>query len=144
MLDLLAERHDVLAVDLPGFGETPMDLGFPAGPAGFAPGSPTSFKDLGIVDPHVVGNSMGGGIALELGRKGVASRVTAFSPIGFWRVPGRIWCQGSSPPSRVGTAPHPCCRGSPPSRREGSTRRDPDGSSVARVQRTSVLLHAQG
>ena len=94
VIDLLAEHHDVIAVDLPGFGETPLDTAVEAGPAGFALWVADLLKELGVSDPHVVGNSMGGGVALEMGRNGVASRVTAFSPIGFWRLPGRIWCQG--------------------------------------------------
>ena len=34
---------------------------------------------------------MGGGVALELGRRGVALSVTAFSPIGMYRAPGIAW-----------------------------------------------------
>ncbi|GAA4245471.1 alpha/beta fold hydrolase [Dactylosporangium darangshiense] len=44
---------------------------------------------------HVAGSSMGGGVALELGRRGAARSVTAFSPIGFWGPASRRWCQAS-------------------------------------------------
>ena len=44
---------------------------------------------------------MGGGVALEMGRNGVASRVTAFSPIGFWHTPGRVWTQSALTALRV-------------------------------------------
>jgi pimeloyl-ACP methyl ester carboxylesterase len=83
IIDALAENRDVIAVDLPGFGLSPD-----------RPGIPTVNEQalrlaelldvLGIDQPHVAGSSMGGGIALELGRMGMASTVTAFSPIGFW------------------------------------------------------------
>ena len=38
-------------------------------------------------DPHVVGNSLGGWLALELARRGRARTVTAVSPAGAWRNP---------------------------------------------------------
>lgn len=93
VLDRLAEQHDVIAVDLPGFGGTPIDPAVTPGPAGYAIWVADLCKELGVTDPHVVGNSMGGGVALEMGRNGIASRVTAFSPIGFWTTAGRVWCQ---------------------------------------------------
>jgi pimeloyl-ACP methyl ester carboxylesterase len=94
IIDQVAERHDVLAIDLPGFGRTPADDSVSPGSVGYARWLARLLADAGIEAPHVVGSSMGGGIALELGRIGVASRVTAFSPVGFWQNPGRRWCQG--------------------------------------------------
>lgn len=41
----------------------------------------------GLERPHVVGNSLGGWLALELARRGRAGSVTALSPIGAWSVP---------------------------------------------------------
>ena len=41
------------------------------------------FDELGIGRPHVAGNSMGGGIALELGRRGSVRSVTAIAPVGL-------------------------------------------------------------
>jgi pimeloyl-ACP methyl ester carboxylesterase len=41
-------------------------------------------SEQGIERPHVAGNSLGGGIALELGRTGRARSVTTLSPVGFW------------------------------------------------------------
>jgi pimeloyl-ACP methyl ester carboxylesterase len=38
----------------------------------------------GIHRPHVVGNSLGGWLALELARRGLVSSVTCFSPAGSW------------------------------------------------------------
>jgi pimeloyl-ACP methyl ester carboxylesterase len=90
----LARDHRVIAVDLPGFGRAPTDPDVEPGAIGYARWLRRVLADLGIENPHIVGSSMGGGVALELGRIGVASRVTAFSPIGFWRSPGISWCQG--------------------------------------------------
>ena len=93
IIDALAEHHEVIAIDLPGFGRSPLLEGVEPGPYGFADWLESWFQEQGIVKPHVVGNSMGGGIALELGRRGVAASVTAFSPIGFWHEPGLGWSQ---------------------------------------------------
>ncbi|MET8653902.1 alpha/beta fold hydrolase [Nocardia aurea] len=93
IIDALAAHFDVIAVDLPGFG-------------GSAPLEHTTVATLtdalaeflsaqGIERPHLAGNSMGGLICLELGARGLARSVTAYSPIGFWDRAGRIWCQRS-------------------------------------------------
>ncbi|MEV6217000.1 alpha/beta hydrolase [Nocardia sp. NPDC051833] len=95
VLDLLAERHEVIALDLPGFGDTPALPGVLPGPRGYADWLAQWLGDNDIRRPHVVGSSMGGGIALELGRSGVAAAVTAFSPVGFYGGPGLRWVQGS-------------------------------------------------
>jgi pimeloyl-ACP methyl ester carboxylesterase len=52
------------------------------------------FGEAEVERPHVVGNSLGGGVALELGRRGAVRSVTAFSPVGFWKEPGRVWSRG--------------------------------------------------
>lgn len=87
----LAERRDVIAVDLPGFGSSAVDG--PGGVYRYVDRVATFVDDLGLDKPEVAGNSMGGAIALELGRRGVVSKVTAVSPIGFWTKAERIWCQ---------------------------------------------------
>jgi pimeloyl-ACP methyl ester carboxylesterase len=94
VIDRLAEHHDVIALDLPGFGASPLRSGVEPGPRGYAQWLPGWLAEQGVTRPHVVGNSMGGGIALELGRAGGAASVTAFSPIGFWKRPGVRWTQG--------------------------------------------------
>jgi pimeloyl-ACP methyl ester carboxylesterase len=94
ILDRLAREREVIAVDLPGFGRTPVDSGVRPGPIGYAAWLTELLDELGVARPHVVGSSMGGGVALELGRSGVASRVTAFAPIGFYGDPGLRWVQG--------------------------------------------------
>lgn len=82
VLDLLAEHHDVIAVDLPGFGRSPApadDHGMPSAVEALA----ACFADLGLDRPHLAGNSLGGAIALELAAAGHARSVTALSPAGF-------------------------------------------------------------
>jgi pimeloyl-ACP methyl ester carboxylesterase len=91
ILDLLAREHEVIAVDLPGFGGTPLDATVTPGPIGCASWLAELLASLGVERPHVVGSSMGGAVALELGRSGVASRVTAFAPVGFFGDAGVLW-----------------------------------------------------
>jgi pimeloyl-ACP methyl ester carboxylesterase len=73
------------AVDSPGFGASPsLPPGADASPRGYAEAIARWIEREGLGRPHVAGNSMGGGIALELARLGVAASVTAFAPVGFW------------------------------------------------------------
>jgi len=44
-----------------------------------------SIADRGLERAHLVGNSLGGWVALELAERGLASSVLALSPAGFWR-----------------------------------------------------------
>jgi pimeloyl-ACP methyl ester carboxylesterase len=83
VLDALARERDVIALDLPGFGGSPVLDARPTTEA-LADAVAAFLDEHGVADPHVAGNSLGGGIALELGRAGRASSVTALSPIGFW------------------------------------------------------------
>lgn len=93
ILDQLAEQHETIAVDLPGFGASPLVDGVRPGPRGYADWLAGWLADNGIERPHLVGSSMGGGVGIELGRRGIASGVTAFSPVGFWGTPGLRWTQ---------------------------------------------------
>jgi pimeloyl-ACP methyl ester carboxylesterase len=85
VLDQLAERHDVIAIDLPGFGLSP------ALPAGRRYDLPSSmemlaevFETLGVVRPHVAGNSLGGLVSVEAASRGLVRSATLLSPAGFW------------------------------------------------------------
>lgn len=85
IFDRLAERYDVIAVDLAGFGESPRyDRGVPYNMDNACMDLGQNFAEWGIEKPHVVGNSLGGAIALELGSRGMAASVTALSPAGFF------------------------------------------------------------
>jgi pimeloyl-ACP methyl ester carboxylesterase len=85
VVPLLAAERDVLCPDLPGFGESPVlpDGEQPTVQA-LARAVHAWWTEVGLEGPHVAGNSLGGGIALELARMGVVSSATALSPIGFW------------------------------------------------------------
>jgi pimeloyl-ACP methyl ester carboxylesterase len=79
---LLEREREVVAVELPGFGTSPM----PAEPpeiATFADAVEAFARELGLERPHVAGNSLGGSVALELGARGAARTVCALSPAGF-------------------------------------------------------------
>lgn len=95
VVDILATERDVIAVDLPGFGVSP------ALPDGLAYDLPTTTAVFGafceameLERPHVAGNSLGGLLALELGREQLARSVTALSPAGFWSEAERRYAFG--------------------------------------------------
>ncbi len=91
VIPALAERFDVIAVDLPGFGES-APVAAPDGeasPAVLAAAVAGLLDDLGIAAPHLAGNSLGGWVALELARIRQPASVTLLSPAGLWhdRIP---------------------------------------------------------
>lgn len=91
VLETLAESYDVIAVDLAGFGESPAyPDGTPYTMDNAAADLTANFAAWGIEKPHVVGNSLGGAIALELGARGLVRSVTALSPAGFFRGLDRV------------------------------------------------------
>ncbi|MEU6377314.1 alpha/beta hydrolase [Streptomyces sp. NPDC046909] len=85
VVDILATEREVIAVDLPGFGTSP---GLPDGLAYDLATTTAVFgafcEALKLDRPHVAGNSLGGLLALELGRENLVRSVTALSPAGFW------------------------------------------------------------
>jgi pimeloyl-ACP methyl ester carboxylesterase len=83
----LGERRQVIAVDLPGFGESPLLTGEPPTPRALARTVAAQLESMGVTRPHVVGNSLGGWVGLELGLSGFAGRVTAIAPAGLWPEP---------------------------------------------------------
>jgi len=95
VVDILATERDVIAVDLPGFGASPA---LPEGLAYDLPSTAAVFRAfceaLGLDRPHVAGNSLGGLMALELGREKVVRSVTALSPAGFWSQAERRYAFG--------------------------------------------------
>nr|WP_239648848.1 alpha/beta fold hydrolase [Nocardiopsis chromatogenes] len=105
----LAPHHELIALDLPGFGESTAP----------APGAPYDVEwlvdtvqrmctELGTERPHLVGNSLGGAIALELGARGAAASVTVFSPVGFAPTGSRTGLRALAAGARVaGLVPEP-------------------------------------
>ena len=112
VLDRLAERHDVIAIDLPGFGESPMPVdGPPADLATAVAGVATFLSDLGLDRPHIAGNSLGGAIALELACAGLVSSATVLSPAGFCTRREVRWALGALTAHRWATlVPQPMMR----------------------------------
>ncbi|SBU96695.1 Pimeloyl-ACP methyl ester carboxylesterase [Streptomyces sp. Ncost-T6T-1] len=93
---ILAAERDVIAVDLPGFGTSPaLPDGVPYDLATVGPVLGAFCAELGLDRPHVAGNSLGGLLALELGRTEVVRSVTALSPAGFWTEAERRYAFGT-------------------------------------------------
>ena len=84
VMDRLTPHRDVIALDLPGHGESPplRAQGHNA-VAVMAQEITDLLKSLDLDRPHVAGNSLGGALALVLAAAGHAASVTALSPAGF-------------------------------------------------------------
>jgi pimeloyl-ACP methyl ester carboxylesterase len=103
VLDRLAAHHDVIAVDLPGFGRSPVPAADPpAGMSGVVAGVAAFFDALRLDRPHVAGNSLGGAIALELAAAGRVASATALSPAGFCTPRELRWAIGVLTAHRLG------------------------------------------
>ncbi|MEJ2860141.1 alpha/beta fold hydrolase [Actinomycetospora flava] len=92
---LIAQEREVWAVDLPDHGESP-DLP-PEYTGDIAPvvDAVEAFcRAQGLERPHVVGNSLGGLVALELAARGTVRSATALSPAGFWSTAERVYVRG--------------------------------------------------
>lgn len=89
VMPLLARERRVIALDTAGFGLSP------ALPEGIAPTTMALvlqlravLEKLGLHEPvDIAGNSLGGWMALEAARLGMARSVVAISPAGLWRRP---------------------------------------------------------
>ncbi|MET8680356.1 alpha/beta fold hydrolase [Streptomyces sp. NPDC004647] len=92
---ILAAERDVIAVDLPGFGESPaLPDGVPHDLTTVVPALGALCGELDIDRPHVAGNSLGGLLALDMGREKLVRSVTALSPAGFWTETERRYAFG--------------------------------------------------
>jgi len=92
VFDRLAERYDVIRLDLAGFGESPRyPDGAPYTMDNACADLTANFAEWGVERPHVVGNSLGGAIALELAVRGLVSSATVLSPAGFFGRVARLW-----------------------------------------------------
>ena len=82
VLDRVAREREVVALDLPGFGAS-AELAAPPTVEALA-GAVAEFLDgLGLAGAHAAGNSLGGAVALALGRLGEARSTCVLSPAGF-------------------------------------------------------------
>ena len=83
IMEQLAERREVIAVDLPGFGETPPLTG-EVSVATLTDSVADFIREQGLDGVATVGQSMGGRMVLELARRGVGGDTVALDPGGFW------------------------------------------------------------
>ncbi len=84
IIDGLAVRHDVLAIDLPGFGKSPaLPSHVPPTAANLAAAVQVALDGLGVEQYAVAGYSLGARVALELARNKQVSAVIAIGPDGL-------------------------------------------------------------
>jgi pimeloyl-ACP methyl ester carboxylesterase len=84
LLDDLCAAYDVIVVDLPGFGDSPT-LSTDVVTAGELAAALAGLLDqLDLDTVHVVGHSLGGVVAFELGALGRARTITGLAPAGLW------------------------------------------------------------
>jgi pimeloyl-ACP methyl ester carboxylesterase len=83
VLPALERRHDVLAVTLAGHAGGPPIEG-PVTDAVLADAVERAMDEAGLELAHLVGNSLGGYVALQLAARGRAHTVVALAPAGGW------------------------------------------------------------
>lgn len=83
VLPALERSHDVLAPTLPGHAGGPPLAGW-TGLSPCADAVAAAMDAAGFQSAHIVGNSLGGHVALELAARGRALSVVAFAPAGGW------------------------------------------------------------
>jgi pimeloyl-ACP methyl ester carboxylesterase len=96
VVGLLAERRELLLVDLPGHGASrapPPEI--PPTPIEYARALAAMLDEIELETIHIAGNSVGGWTALELAKMGRARSVIALAPAGLWpeRDPLSAWGQ---------------------------------------------------
>jgi pimeloyl-ACP methyl ester carboxylesterase len=89
ILPELQKTFTVITVDLPGHGASPLDSQQKMDPQSLAEAVLETMSDKGFSKFHVVGNSLGGWIALEMASSlpSSISSVTALAPAGLWLEP---------------------------------------------------------
>ena len=83
VLPMLEGHHDVLALTLPGHAGGPPLTGAATG-AAITDELERAMDDAGFGVAHLVGNSLGGYLALQLAARGRAESVVALAPAGGW------------------------------------------------------------
>jgi pimeloyl-ACP methyl ester carboxylesterase len=84
VLPALERHHDVLAPTLAGHAGGPTLDGGPITESLLADAVERAMDDAGFETAHLVGNSLGGHVALQLATRGRARSVVAFAPAGGW------------------------------------------------------------
>ena len=84
ILPALSRSREVLALDLPGHGETPATASSGTF-KGLADGVDAFITDQRLDGVDIVGSSLGARIVLEMARRGKVGATIALDPGGFWR-----------------------------------------------------------
>ncbi len=88
----LAAHHEIIAPTLSGhLGAAAAASSGPVTVSSLVDALEGEMDQLGLETAHVVGNSLGGRLALELARRGRARSVVAFSPAAAGRNRGDVW-----------------------------------------------------
>ena len=82
VLDRLTREREVVALDLPGFGDSDEYRARPTVEA-LADAVGEFLDGIGVGGAHVAGNSLGGGVALQMARAGTVRSACLVSPAGF-------------------------------------------------------------
>lgn len=95
----LREHHDVIAVDLPGYGDSPPLEGEPTVYA-LTDALDEALVGAGLDGAHLVGSSMGGWIVAELAGRGRAKTAVAIAPAGLATERESKYLKGTLGPSQ--------------------------------------------
>lgn len=79
----LAQKREVILLDLPGHGESPAEADSGTF-AGLARSYETWLDTEGLAGSDMVGSSMGARLVLEMARRGKSGAIVALDPGGFW------------------------------------------------------------
>lgn len=91
VLPYLEPHHEVIVPTLHGHaGGPPLDSQVAPSVQALVDGLEEELDRLGLQKVHIVGNSLGGWIGIELARRGRARSLVLLSPAGAWRSPRRI------------------------------------------------------
>lgn len=108
ILGELERRHDVLALSMPGYGDSPPLAEEPTVSA-LAGAVEAEMDAAGFESAHLVGNSLGGWVVAELARRGRARSMVGLSPTGLATARERAFVRRSLKSTRAlaqGLAPH--------------------------------------
>ena len=98
IIPLLQDSFTVVTIDLPGHGATPLTAGQAMDPNSFANYALDEMTELGFDKFHLVGNSLGGWVSLEMASV-AADRIrslTALAPAGLWLTPYNVRYPGTA------------------------------------------------
>ncbi|HZC92148.1 MAG TPA: alpha/beta hydrolase [Mycobacterium sp.] len=103
VIPLLSSHHQVYAHTLLGHHGGPPVQRHPATMIDVIDAAEQYLDDHRLDRPHLVGNSMGGFVAIELARRGRAATVCALSPAGFWSTEDGSWDTAATRARRIAT-----------------------------------------